>query len=102
LRKKLSSYVSKEKNINIEEKNREMEKKREYYNNQKRIHKRKHNCKKNNRIKEQNLNGFNLRQNNLMKSKKEIIKKPKFISHTKIMIVFLIQMQNIFQLQKQK
>ena len=84
LRKKLSSYVSKEKNINIEEKNREMEKKREYYNNQKRIHKRKHNCKKNNRIKEQNLNGFNLRQNNLMKSKKEIIKKPKFISHTKI------------------
>ena len=84
IRKKFGSYLSKEKDNNMAENNKELEKKREYYNNQKKIHKKKHNYKKNNRIKEQNLNGFNLRQNNLMKSKKEIIKKQKFISHSKI------------------
>ena len=84
MRKKFSSYASKEKDYNIIEKNKELEKKREYYNNQKKIHKKKNNYKKNNRIKEQNLNGFNLRQNNLIKNKKEIIKDQKFINHSKI------------------
>ena len=84
MKKKFSSCVSKEKNYNILEKNKELEKKREYYNNIKKIHKKKSNYKKNNRIKEQNLNEFNLRQNNLVKNKKEIKIKQKFISHSKI------------------
>ena len=77
IRKQLSCHASKEKNKNISKLEKQLEKKREYYNNQKKIHKKKHNYKQNNRLKEQNLNSFNLKQVNN-------IRKHKFISHTKI------------------
>ena len=84
IKKKLNNYVSKEKDKNMKERNKEFEKKREYYDNQKKIHKKKNNYKKGNRIKEQNLNGFNLKQIRNMKSKKNFFNKLKFISHNKI------------------
>ena len=67
--KKHYNYVSKEKNIfNNHKKD---EKYKEYYNNQKKLHKKKSNYKHNNRIKEQNLNSFNLKHiNNIMKKNK--------------------------------
>ena len=84
IKKKLSNYISKEKDNNISERKKQLEKKREYYNNQKKIYKKNPNFKKNNRIKEQNLNEFNLRQSNIMKNKKEIYNQNRFINHNKI------------------
>ena len=85
LKKKLSNYVSKEKDNNISERKKQLEKKREYYNNQKKIYKKNNpNFKKNNRIKEQNLNEFNLRQSNIMKKRKDMNNHHKFINHNKI------------------
>ena len=85
LKKKLSSYVSKEKDNNVSERKKQLEKKREYYNNQKKIYKKNNpNFKKNNRIKEQNLNEFNLRQSNIMKKRKDMNNHHKFINHNKI------------------
>ena len=71
IKKQAYNYVSKEKNILNSHK--ELEKQREYYNNQKKLHNKKNNYKKNNRIKEQNLNGFNLKQiNNILLKKNKI------------------------------
>ena len=68
IKKQVYNYVSKEKN-NLDN-HKELEKQREYYNNQKRLHNKKNNYKNNNRIKEQNLNGFNLKQiNNIILKK---------------------------------
>ena len=69
IKKQIYNYISKEKNIFDNKKN--VEKNREYYNNQKKLHKKKSNYKLNNRIKEQNLNSFNLKHinNNLKKNK---------------------------------
>jgi len=69
IKKQVYSYVSKEKNIFDNQKN--VEKYREYFNNQKKLHKKKSNYKHNNRIKEQNLNIFNLKHiNNISKKNK--------------------------------
>ena len=69
IRRKINSYVSKEKTIIHNKK--ELERQREYYNNQKKLHQKKSNYKNNNRIKEQNLKGFNLKQiNTILKKNK--------------------------------
>ena len=85
IKKRLNIYVSKEKdNNNIFEINKRLEKKKEYYNNQKRLHKKNNNYKKINRIKDNNLNGFNLKPNKTRKPNKDLNKNHKFISHNKI------------------
>ena len=84
IKKKISNYVSKEKDKNIAERNKELEKKREYYNNQKKIYKKKNNYKKSNRMKVQNINGFNLKQIKVIKSQKDFFNRHKFIRHNKI------------------
>ena len=69
INKQVYNYVSKEKNNFDIQKN--VEKYREYYNNQKKLHKKKSNYRYNNRIKEQNLNSFNLKHiNNISKKNK--------------------------------
>ena len=69
IKKQVFNYVSKEKNLL--DNHKEIEKQKEYYNNQKKLHNKKNNNKNNNRIKEQNLNGFNLKQiNNILKKNK--------------------------------
>ena len=84
MKMRFTNHVSKKKDDNITERNKELEKKKEYYNNQKILHKKKNNYKKCNRIKEQNLNGFNLKQIKNKKCKKDFTNKNKFISHNKI------------------
>ena len=84
IQKRLNNYISKEKNYNVIERNKELEKKREYYNNQKKLHNKKNTYKQNNRIKEQSLNGCNLKQIKKIKNKNDFINKIRTIRHNKM------------------